>query len=142
MIERDVAEDIFIAEWSNWLRWAIMIPAAIIGSLIVPALFKIFANLSSTTDDSQLFRIISDVAQSVMFGIIFVIFAAYSAPRHQLTVAIIFSTISCILAGMLITFGLVYYPTGGEKMYLVFHALLVIAGSVGALIAVKQELEK
>ncbi len=135
----DIASDYFISKWPNWLRWVLMVPAAILGSFIVPWIVRIIMSFS---EDGESWRIFAEIVQSFMFGLVFVIIAAYTAPKYQLTTAIIFLTVTCLFGGMILMLGLIAQPAGGDKLYTLLHSGLMIAGAALAAVNIKDEIRK
>jgi intracellular septation protein A len=87
------------------LRWAAMLPAAVIGALFGPVLVYVFDWLSSSGDPSRIGRFLLLVAQSVAMGAVFVWAATYVAPRHKEKVAMVFAGLAVfIFGGMAVLF--------------------------------------
>lgn len=137
--EVDISQDFFISKWPDWIRWGLMIPAALIGCVIVAGLFRLFMGNGSEGDSTG--RIWADIVQSGMQGFLFVAIAAYTAPKKQLTVAIIFLTVAALLVGGLLTVGLIYQTESGDKLYSLLHSGLVIAGAGIAVYSIKEEID-
>lgn len=138
--EKDIASSYFIAGWPNWLRWSLMTPAALSGCIVLAGLIK-FLMMGSPDADDEWWRIWADIVQSAAIGWLLVSIAAYMAPRKQLVVAVVFLTIIAVLAGGIMTVSLLFASTGGDKLYTLLHASLLIAGGSFALYSVKSELD-
>jgi peptidoglycan/LPS O-acetylase OafA/YrhL len=87
------------------LRWAAMLPVAVLGALIGPALVYVWNWLGSSGDPSRIEQFFLLVAQSAAMGAAFVWAATYVAPRHKEKVAMVFAGLAVfIFGGMAVLF--------------------------------------
>ena len=137
----DIAKGTFIKNWPDWLRWALFIPAGVIGGFSASALYLLINNMSGDYSwESWLVRII----QSVIFGLAVVYFAAAMAPKYQFEAGLLFLVILCFVLGMSWAFSLNQGLFGktASLAYYSFHDFLCIAGAIGSLVTIKQTLDK
>lgn len=140
--EYDIAHEIFISNWPDWLRWALLVPATIIGVIIVPLLFGLLMFFGGRLNEGTSpgwWRIWINIVQSVITGATFVILPSYIAPKKQLVVSVIFLAISALFCGILLVLSLMLRETGGDKLYALFHIILALAGSGYAVYYIKEE---
>lgn len=93
----DLAHDTFLEKWPCWVRWLLIIPAAI----VVPAIFALFMILMQTRflgiNHNALYWVL---LRGVVYGYGFVFVGSYVAPKYQNIVAIILLVIVALLVGV------------------------------------------
>ena len=134
--ENDIAKDYFIARWPSWLRWMLVMPAAVGAAIVVPLIISI-AN-SSFGNDFSWAQVWIRVIQDFIFGYIFVLVGAGVAPKYQLNVSFGLTIIMVVIAAGL-WFTMLDRGSLHQTSQLLYWTMvngLAIVGAVGGLLSV------
>lgn len=94
---KDLAEDTFLGKWSDWIRWVIFLPSAI----IAPVLYFLFQSLMTSwflDIGPDAFYLV--IIRGISYGAGFVIVGSIVAPYYQKVVALILMIFVAMIVGI------------------------------------------
>ncbi len=132
----DIAGTSIIAKWPAFVRWVLLLPAAIIAAIGITIILKLVNALSP----GQMATWWVDLTSSAAMGFVFVYIGSALAPRRQFETSLVLLVLLTLLSassflGSLLPGSTVGPLVGG------LHAVLVLITGVAAVIAVKTTLE-
>ena len=129
-------DDSFIDGWPHWVRWMLVLPAGILAYIGVQVIVVVLS-LFSQSWLSWLPDWALQLINSALSGYAMVYFVAWMAPRGRVTVAVIFTVLLGIFAGIsFMAAGRVSTP--GGPVILALAGVLTLAGGGFAALIVKE----
>jgi hypothetical protein len=123
-------DDAFLEQWPTWLRWLLVVPAALAGFLAIQIVIVILSFFSGSWL-SWLPDWAIQLINSAASGYALVYAAAWTAPRAKVVVAVSATILVAVIAGVALMGGLLI-PTKSGPVVLALAALLTLAGSAAA----------
>lgn len=125
-MEKDFAQNTFIAKMPQWIRWVLILPAAAVASILIPIIWALLQRIfmgESFLDFVYLY------AQSFFMGVLFVYVGSIVAPKRQFVVSLILLLLITIF-GVLMFMGNFVTNTASSFSMLIHALLIIIGGSV------------
>lgn len=136
-MERDIAEDTFISKWPEWLRWILVIPAAIIAPVLATVLYMLLLFISDYFGDARIWEFFTQMVSSAILGGLFVYGGAWTAPKSQFVVSIILLILLTVMTTLmfLVSFNI---DTDIGPLNLGFHSIIMLLAGGYAVYFVKE----
>lgn len=127
----DISKDSFIRRWPHWVRWILVLPAAVIGGALVAGLFGL---LNIFNVDLKAGDIWFQEVQNFLLGGAFVFLGAATAPRSQFVIGLLLLIIVVAFSSLLALVS-VAIGAGDRALWLVItDCVVVVVGGAAALI--------
>ena len=114
------------------LRWIAVLPAALIGSILVYAIAKLIGNLFSPVDAVGLTWYFYEFGYNLVSGAMFVVIGSFVAPEYNKTTSIVLATIGVCVCVLSLVIQLFYIGEFDIKVIIggVASAIGCISGSI------------
>lgn len=140
-MEDDIASDSFISKWPNWLRWFLVLPTSLIGSVLVSILYTLFLMISGFFSGFSAGGFLNQLISSAIIGGIFVYGGAWVAPQKQFFVSIFLLILLTIISTILFLFSFGPYSSIGPIEYGIHTVAILVAGGY-AVYLIKEETDE
>jgi hypothetical protein len=111
------------------LRWVAVLPAAIIGSLIVYMIAKFIGRWFSPVDGVGIIGLIFEIGYSFILGAMFVIVGSLVAPEYRKTTSVVLATLGVVIGIAAICTQIFYL--GSFDWFVILGSAATAAGCIG-----------
>ncbi len=138
MEQQDLAQDTFVVKIPTWVRWLFFFPAAVIGSLVLPAIVTLLNEATVSGSGTSLWgRVIS----TAVFAGSFVYIGAIVAPRKQFEIAVVQLVIFTMVMTAVLLLVAQAGTYSGSTLEFWFHIIFGIGVAVAAVFSIKKQLD-